>query len=398
VAVACVALLALEGDSNASVRSATPTLSLSLLPGEDGVVYCHAGQSHVTFQTGPVFVDCELKPPPTTTTTLPTTTTTVAPPVAQPVSADLPASLFNQDVTSWGQVLGSPTFAADFVTDYEDNYGSVGVNTMPIYDVPAGTPESTFSVASGCNDFLSDTGDEVPVPSFVHLNGSSDDPLALYSTSLDRLWEFWQVSRTPTGYQACWGGSAPMSGFDGVFPAFFGLSASGISYLATTITENDVASGSIRHAVAVILPSNCNGDVYPADRGDCGTHPSQPSEGQWFRFAPGTAMPSGLTPFAQMVFRAISTYGMVVVDQGGAVMLEAEQPSDWSAGGNTGTDPITASWDGEQEYQVVASLPWRDLQALSVPGTVSILKHPLPEPYYPWPSQGEKGSHVHRSA
>ena len=58
---------------------------------------------------------------------------------------------------------------------------------------------------------------------------------------------------------------------------------------------------------------------------------------------------------------------MVVTDQGGAVMLQAEQPSDWAAEGHSGTDPITASWTGEQEYQVVANLPWSSLQAVDPP-------------------------------
>ena len=75
------------------------------------------------------------------------------------------------------------------------------------------------------------------------------------------------------------------------------------------------------------------------------------------------------TPFAQMVFKAIQTYGMVVVDQAGAVMIEAEQPSDWAAEGNTGTNPITASWDGLEEYQVVANLPWSSLQAVDPPNS-----------------------------
>jgi len=78
-------------------------------------------------------------------------------------------------------------------------------------------------------------------------------------------------------------------------------------------------------------------------------------------------MPLGLTPFAQMVFRAIETYGAVVADQGGGVFLEAEQSSDWAAEGHTGTDPITASWEGLQEYKVVASLPWSDLQVVDPP-------------------------------
>jgi hypothetical protein len=48
-------------------------------------------------------------------------------------------------------------------------------------------------------------------------------------------------------------------------------------------------------------------------------------------------------------------------------MLEAESNGDWAAEGNSGTDPITASWDGKQEYQVVANLPWGQLQTIDPP-------------------------------
>jgi hypothetical protein len=157
-----------------------------------------------------------------------------------------------------------------------------------------------------------------------------------------------------------------MATSDGVFPQYYGMSASGISYLATEITEADVASGSINHAIAITLPL-CNSYVYPADREDCGTYPGQPAEGQWFRLPASLAMPSGLTPFAQMVFRTLQQYGAVVVDRGALITLQTEKVSDWAAEGHSGTDPITASWDGEKEYQVVAKLPWGDLQAIDPP-------------------------------
>jgi hypothetical protein len=35
-------------------------------------------------------------------------------------------------------------------------------------------------------------------------------------------------------------------------------------------------------------------------------------------------MPPGLTPFGQMVFKAVQTYGMVVTDYAGASRLPAE--------------------------------------------------------------------------
>ena len=168
--------------------------------------------------------------------------------------------------------------------------------------------------------------DGIPIPSYAALTGFSDSPLVIYQPSTGTDWEFWQLTRlSASSYHACWGGRLSLATSDGVFPAPYGLSATGISYLATTITEADVESGSIDHAIAVALP-RCNHSVYPASRTDCGTDPGQPAEGQWFRFAAGTTCaPSQCsTPFAQMVFKAIQTYGMVVVDQAGAVMIEAE--------------------------------------------------------------------------
>lgn len=115
------------------------------------------------------------------------------------------------------------------------------------------------------------------------------------------------------------------------------------------------------------MPPNCNTYVYPANRGDCSSHPGQPSEGTFFRFPSSVNCSGQANQFADMVCTAIQNYGMVVIDQGGAVQLNAEQPSDWTAEGNTGTDPITTSWGGAQEYQVVANLPWSQLQAIDPP-------------------------------
>jgi hypothetical protein len=281
----------------------------------------------------------------------------------------MPSSLFDQNVSGWSVDRNSSEFVNDFVTDYKTDYNNVGVNTNdPIYEVPAGTPDATISVGSGCNDFLPNTGSSVPVPTYVDMSSTADSPMYLYSPSLNKLWEFWKFSKVSAGhYQACWGGSATLSSFDGVFTGGFGEAATGISYLATAVTEADVQAGSINHAIAFILPQ-CNSYVYPADRTDCGTVPGQPGEGQWFRFPAGLAMPSGLSPFAQMVFKAIQTYGMVVTDHGGSVSIAAEQSSDWTAEGNSGTDPITSSWKGQTEYQVINSLPWSQLQVVDPPG------------------------------
>ena len=306
---------------------------------------------------------------PTSTTVVPTAPSTSASPANVPPALLWTDSLFNDDVQDWPVDLNSAEFAEDVVADYNADYGAVGVNAMPIYSVAANQGVATISVSLGCNNFTVDTGTEVPIPSYASMTGSSDSPIVIYQPSTGTEWEFWQLTRvSASSYSACWGGKLSLATSDGVFPAPYGLSATGISYLATAITETDVESGSIHHAIAAILP-RCNYSAYPADRTDCGSDPGQPAEGQWFRFAAGTSCPPSecSTPFAQMVFKAIQTYGMVVVDQGGAVMIEAEQQSDWAAEGNTVTDPITASWDGLPEYQVVANLPWSSVQAVDPP-------------------------------
>ena len=275
-------------------------------------------------------------------------------------------SIFNLEVQHWAVDPASRTFVADVVADYKSDWGSVGVNTVPIYQAPSNQPTVALSSAAGCGNFTAETGKSVPVPARAVVNGSGDSPLIVYRGHTE--WELWRASRLYNGtYTACWGGRLDMASSNGVFPFPWGLSATGISYLATTVTEADIQSGSIDHAIAVILPRCDAPPVFPANRGDCGDNTGQPHEGQWFRFAPGAPMPAGLTPFGRMVFKAIATYGMVVVNQGGCVCIEAEQGTDWAAEGFQGTDALTRSFEGQPEYAVVATLPWWDLQVVDPP-------------------------------
>jgi hypothetical protein len=292
-----------------------------------------------------------------------------------PPASLMPDSIFNQPVTGWSVASDSSTLVSNFVAGYKANYGNVGVSTQPMYWVPTSQPDVSFSQtpsADGCSagPFVGTTPGyvptEVPIPSFAGLNGSSDNPLDVYNAN--NFYEIWQANEiNSSSWEGCYGGAGAMSSFTGVFANNRGRSATSISEVATMVTEADVASGSINHALSINI-TDCNGWVLPATRGDCGSDPGQPAEGQWFRFAPGTTCnptTQCTTPFAHMVFNAISTYGMVVMDQSGAYQINAEQPSDWAAEGESGTDPMTASWDGQQEYSVIANLPWGDLQVLN---------------------------------
>ena len=244
-------------------------------------------------------------------------------------------------------------------------YGGVTVNGMPVLTAAANQTPIAIAVQPKCNDFTKDVG-AVPVPPDAYSNGSTDNPLVIFQPSSHTAWELWKAKQVGGRWQACWGGRIDTLTSDGVFPWPWGLAASGISYLATTITDTDVASGSIRHALALDVV-RCNHHTAPASRGDCGRDTGQPAEGTWFRMPLSVTMPAGLTPYAQLVFRALQTYGAVVTDHAGAVSIQGEGPKDWVLAGRTGSSPTVAAYAGRPRYHALDGIPWSQLQVIVPP-------------------------------
>jgi hypothetical protein len=50
-------------------------------------------------------------------------------------------------------------------------------------------------------------------------------------------------------------------------------------------------------------------------------------------------------------------------------MVNAEDGMDWVQTGHSGPDPVTATFNGLQEYEVVANLPWSQMQVLQPSGS-----------------------------
>lgn len=262
----------------------------------------------------------------------------------------------------------SQAYVTDLVTDARDHFGTVGVNLMPLAVVPAGQPTVPIGVSRGCSDFRPSTGATIPVPANVALTGSSDNPLVLYQPSSHTDWELWRVTHTGDDWAACWGGKMQVSSSSPeAIPYPYGMAASGIPYLATMITDTDIASGHIDHAIALQMPTCSAPPVSPANRTDCGHDLGQPPYGTRFRFPRSLTMPTSLTPFARMVFTAVQRYGLILTDRSGDVAIIAEIPATSPTQTKSSTDAIFRSWDGAPEYQVVASLPWDRLVAVSEP-------------------------------
>lgn len=266
----------------------------------------------------------------------------------------------------------SARVVANFVKQYKRYYGSVGVNNgrygVSIALARRNQPPVPITISSGCGNFVADTGRYIPIPPSARPASGTDGSLIVSQPSRDREWELWQARRNPNGsWSACWGGRLThLRTSSGVFPFPYGLSASGISYLGTTITFANIQSHSIDHVMALSVV-RCNGSVPPADRGDCGSDPGEPSEGTWFRLPPSLAMPKGLTPFAQLVFKALQRYGAIVTDQAGDVSIGTQTSADWARQGHRGIDPITSSFAGKKKYEALQGIPWSKLQVIYPP-------------------------------
>jgi hypothetical protein len=290
-------------------------------------------------------------------------------------SSPFAASYFCRPVANDPVLSNSAALVSSFVSAYTDNYGAVDLNNgdygIPIYRVSSTQTLSAVSfdtANSGCSGHGTFPTMEVPIPTGAVGAGGTDGSAIIYQASTGDDWELWQFENTGNGtYGACAG--AEISGVStnsGVFPANDSqLSASGISYLATLITETDIQNGAINHALALAIPVCAAGYVAPARSSDCGG-PGVIQEGNYFRFPANLTMPPGLTPIGQLIFKAIQTYGMVDIDFAGSVGIGAEEPIGWQLSGNNG-DPITSAMNGEEGYQAIANLPWSSLQAISPP-------------------------------
>jgi hypothetical protein len=152
---------------------------------------------------------------------------------------------------------------------------------------------------------------------------------------------------------------------DGVFPAPYGLSASGLSYLGGAIKAHELQSGVIDHVIAVNLVETTIGkQVAPANRND-GKSSSAIAipEGTRFRLDPSIDVTKlDLSPVAVTVARALQRYGMVVTDTAGAVVLMAEDAQPFLAAGEP--NPYEALFAGTPSYSVLDGMPWSRLHVV----------------------------------
>jgi hypothetical protein len=186
----------------------------------------------------------------------------------------------------------------------------------PTYGIPYDVVDTSHPDVSV--DFVyADESDPGPYPfgSDTHIEGGSDRHAIMVDQDTCTLYEL---------YAAHWNGGNPTAGSGAVFdltsnalrPAgWTSADAAGLPIMAGLLRYDEVASGTVDHAIRVTASCTHNAYIWPA-RHKAGTKDRHcPPMGARFRLKAGFDA-SGFSPAARAVIKAMKRYGLIVADNG----------------------------------------------------------------------------------
>ncbi len=159
--------------------------------------------------------------------------------------------------------------------------------------------------------------------------GTDGEILMIDGTTIHNCWQFKRTSTTTASCSAYgrtdvvtgsgWGTKSPFLGA--------GIVATGSSQLAGLLVQAETDAGEIEHALQITLdfPLQKPGAVGEAISSDGGSQTGIAQEGDRLAIPSTMAMPAGLSPLGQKVFRCMQNYGVFDIDvSGGTSNLRAQ--------------------------------------------------------------------------
>lgn len=273
----------------------------------------------------------------------------------------------------------STDFVTEFLRQKTAYYGTVSINTSsyasPIYYATTTAPRSKVTEWNCQNkSYFPDAGlakqwESVPIPYYAIAAGGTDQEMSIYDRFTNSLYEFWKAKKVGDSWQACWGGKiSNASSSDGIFPSYYGTTATSLPFIGGQITAEELQRGEIRHAIGIALVDAAHWNIFswPAHRSD-GWNPANAAnripEGLRFRLDPTYNVDaSSLHPVAKTIAKTAQKYGFVVWDKAGAISIRAQNPTSYTALGKL--NPYVALFDGTPSYAILNGFPWDKLQFL----------------------------------
>jgi hypothetical protein len=252
--------------------------------------------------------------------------------------------------------------------------------STPIYVVAAGQLPVRVRLADPKESWragLAAAFRHVPLPPRAEPAPCSDAHLTVWQPARDRLWEFFGLHRTRTGWRADWGGAmrrvSRNPGFydarawPGLSTFAWGATATSLPVAGGVMRLAELRSGRIDHALAMNVPTARRGAfAWPAQRSDGIGSDSDLPEGARLRLDPELDLASlGLPPLTLSLASAAQRYGILVRDQtgrGNGVEFFGEAPQ----GSKRPYAEAGGFFEGETPSELLASFPWDHLQVLKM--------------------------------
>ena len=237
--------------------------------------------------------------------------------------------------------------------------------SVPVYTVPADQPTVRVRLTVTYPLDLQAAWDRVPLPPDARPADGTDKNLVVWQPSTDTMWEFWQLEKSATGWQARWGGRMTgVSKSEGIYGRSWGATATSLPLLGGLIRLDEIRAGHIDHALALAIPqARKDWFSWPAQRTDGNVDsPTAIPAGARLRIDPRVDLSKmRMNPLVRMMAVAAQRYGIVIRDTGGAIVFHAEDPTP------TGTNPYEGPggwYEGRYPSQILEGFPWQHLQVL----------------------------------
>ncbi len=242
--------------------------------------------------------------------------------------------------------------------------------SIDVLHADASTPMRSFATTG---DFYAPDCDDVPMPVPVGGNVEGEDGYActqdgdchLIVDAGDKLYEMWRANITDQFYGGC---LAVWNTKQTYTDALRGdqctsADAAGFPIAPLLFTADEVAAGSIDHAIRFVLPNNrvVRGFVKPATHATNTSGTSNaPAYGVHFRLRADYPVDSLPSEGAKVVARAMQKYGMYHAD-GGNIALTAQSDRH-----------TTHKWDGLLAPQDLAGLRVEDFEVIDHGGMITL--------------------------
>jgi|WetSurMetagenome_2_1015567.scaffolds.fasta_scaffold00010_137 PKD repeat protein len=198
---------------------------------------------------------------------------------------------------------------------------------IPYNIVSGSTPRKTITF-----DYAdeSDLG-PYPIPDNPLIEGGSDKHILIVDRDSKTLYELFAAEKHTDGSWSAGSGAIFNLSDYALRPAgWTSADAAGLPILPGLVRYDEVASGSIDHAIRFTAPSTQRAFVWPARHyASSITDPSYPPMGQRFRLKTSFNT-SGYSPQARVILEALKKYGMILADNGAPWYITGAPDNSWN--------------------------------------------------------------------